>query len=86
MSKVTTFIRRELRVCFSRQAQPLWFRILKWMVFLALAARYHGASWFWLIVAVCFVAGLGVHFFYRAKTRGWTCSWGGWSDLATGRN
>jgi hypothetical protein len=25
-------IRREARVAFSRRAQPLWFRILKWAI------------------------------------------------------
>ena len=29
-------IKREVRVAFSRNAQPLWFRITKWVVFVGL--------------------------------------------------
>lgn len=76
-------LRRELRVCFSPKAQPLWFRIVKWSVGLAFIARYHGASWFWLVVAVWSVVTFALHFVYRRQTRAWTRPWGGWSDVQT---
>ena len=82
MNTLALTLRRELRVCFSLKAQPLWIRILKWAAIIALTALYHDAPWFWPIVAACVVAGLALHFFYRWKTRAWTRSWGGWNDLA----
>ncbi len=79
--------KRELRVAFSRHAQPVWFRITKWIVFLG------GARWlyrrteqnprvFWRWVLGALLAGLLLHSVYRYKTRGWTQPWGGWHDLA----
>ena len=74
-------LRRELRVCFSLKAQPLWVRILKWAAVLAFTLRFHNARWFWPALAACFVAGLCLHFFYRWQTRAWTRAWGGWNDV-----
>lgn len=81
MNTFSALVRREIRVALSLKAQPLWFRVLKWVALLAFAVRYHAASWFWPSVAVCFVAALGLHFFYRWKTRAWTRPWGGWNDV-----
>ncbi len=40
----------ELRVAFSRDAQPVWFRVAKWVIFLTVSRRLHGTRWFriWL--------------------------------------
>jgi hypothetical protein len=78
-------LKREARVAFSLRVQPLWFRLLKWTILLGLIkrARTRPAIWRWL--AGLTVAGLGLHLFYRAKTRGWTRPWGGWHDLAAVR-
>ncbi len=75
-------MKRELQVAFSRNAQPLWVRIVKWMVILWATWRYHHtrAYRFWAVGTV--VAGLTVHFFIRHKTHGWTKPWGGWNDPA----
>ena len=81
MSSIAHLLRRELRVCFSLKAQPLWIRLVKWTVVLVLTARYHDAPWFWSGVAACFVVGLGLHFVYRWQTRAWTRPWGGWNDV-----
>ncbi len=81
MNTFTALVRREMRVALSLKAQPLWFRILKWVAFLAFTARYHAATWFWPVMAVCFVAALCLHFLYRWTTRAWTRSWGGWNDV-----
>lgn len=85
MSALSHTLRREFRVAFSLKAQPLWFRILKWLAILAVVVGYHGAPWFWLLIAACFSAALGIHFLYRWKTRAWTHGWGGWKDLEAGR-
>lgn len=78
-------VRRELRVAFSKRAQPVWFRIVKWSVLIVLIWKFHASSRFWWILLGVFIAGLPVHFFYRWKTRGWTQPWGGWNDVEAGR-
>jgi hypothetical protein len=74
-------IKKELRVAFSRGTQPVWFRIAKWVIFVAVSKRLHGTRWFraWILGGV--LAGLTLHFVYRWKTRGWTEPWGGWDDI-----
>jgi hypothetical protein len=81
----TNTIKRELRVAFSRRAQPVWFRIIKWLVFLSVVRRLRGTKWLWVWIAGAALAGLAVHFTYRRKTRGWTQPWGGWNDVEAGR-
>ncbi len=78
---VPDVIRKELKVTFSRDAQPLWFRIAKWVIFMAVSTRLRGTRWFrvWALGGV--LAGLTLHFIYRWKTRGWTEPWGGWADI-----
>jgi hypothetical protein len=78
-------LRRELRVAFSLRAQPIWFRVIKWMVLLTLAALYWRAAWFWWLIGGLFVAGMALHMYYRHKTHRWTRAWGGWDDLEAGR-
>jgi hypothetical protein len=78
-------IESELRVAFSRKAQPVWFRIVKWVVFLSVARRLRATKWFRVWIAGAALAGLAVHLTYRWKTRGWTRPWGGWKDVEAGR-
>jgi hypothetical protein len=66
-------IQREIEVAFSKHAQPVWFRILKY-VLLAITCYF-----FWIILIVLFVASLCLHFWYRYKTDGWTKSYGMWN-------
>jgi hypothetical protein len=75
-------LKREARVAFSLRAQPLWFRLAKWIVLLGLAQRARTQPMLWRWLLGMGVAGLGLHMFYRAKTHGWTRPWGGWNDLA----
>jgi hypothetical protein len=75
-------IQRELRVAFSLRAQPLWFRLIKWSIFIAITARYRKRSWFPYVVGFGLVGGIALHLFYRKKTENWTRAWGGWSDLS----
>jgi hypothetical protein len=81
MNTFTKLVRREMRVALSLKAQPLWFRVLKWVVLVAFIARYHAASWFCPAAAIGFVTALGLHFLYRWKTRAWSHPWGGWNDV-----
>lgn len=78
-------LRREVRVCFSRRGQPVWFRITKWIVLLTITwfLRRQPGLWFWLLGVAA--AGLSLHLIYRIKTRAWTRPWGGWDDLEAGR-
>ena len=74
-------INREFRVAFSKRAQPLWFRILKWVVLLAVSAMLWSTPYFvWWLLST-FALGMTVHFIFRYRTRGWTQPWGGWNDV-----
>ena len=79
-------LRRELRVAFSRHAQPVWFRVIKWMLIITGIVLFHDRGWFWWTMASLAVAGTLVHFLYRWKTEVWTRAWGGWNDVAAGRD
>jgi len=86
MKTLTQILRRETRVIFSLRAQPLWFRITKWTVAIFLTTRYHAQPWFWPSAGALVAVAFAVHFFYRWQTHGWTRPWGGWNDLAAGRD
>ena len=85
MNPLVRALRREVRVATSLKAQPLWFRIVKWIAILVFATAFHDRSWFWPVIGICSVVAFTVHFLYRWKTRVWTQSWGGWNDLEAGR-
>jgi hypothetical protein len=78
-------IRKEIRVAFSKKAQPLPFRILKWAVFIPLTLFMAGRGLFWPWILGALALSLSVHFFYRYKTRGWTQPYGKWDDIEAGR-
>jgi hypothetical protein len=82
MPSSSTF-RREARVAFSQRAQPLWFRILKWAILIALGVTFWRAPLFWVCLLAAFVLSLALHYFWRWKTKGWTQPRGGWSDVET---
>ena len=74
-------LKREFRVAFSKKAQPVWFRIVKWVVFIGVSAALWRTPYFgWWLVGIT-LAGLTVHFVWRWKTKGWTQPWGGWDDF-----
>lgn len=74
-------IKNELRVAFSRNAQLLWFRVTKWVIFIAVSKRLRGSRWLrvWTFGGV--FAGLTGHLVYRWKPRGWTGPFGVWADI-----
>lgn len=71
-------VAREFEVMFSKETQPIWFRITKWVLYGALAYLLRGKKWFWGWVLGVPVIGMAMHLFYRWKTRGWKESWGGY--------
>ena len=75
----------EARVAFSRKAQPIWFRVLKWTI--AIGVGWYlwrdPHFWWWILAALGF--GVAVHLVWRTKTKRWTQAWGGWSDLDAAR-
>ena len=83
---INPVVRRELRIAFSPRALPVWFRVLKWTCILAGVLAFHDQRWFWWTLAGLAAAGTRLHFFYRRKTQGWTRAWGGWNDVAAGRD
>jgi hypothetical protein len=67
-------LRREWRVAFSKKGQSIPARLTKWTLFVAIAAALRQSSVFWLWTAGLPLLCIGVHFFYRWGTRGWTRS------------
>ncbi|MBI2929565.1 MAG: hypothetical protein HYY24_28205 [Verrucomicrobia bacterium] len=85
MNALAQALRREGRVAFSRRAQPAWFRVLKWIVILAVTVAVYPTGWFWMWLGGSTTLALSLHCLYRFKTRTWTRPWGGWNDLEAGR-
>lgn len=74
-------MKRELRVAFSRKAQPVWFRITKWIVIIGISALLWRKPTFWFWILGALGLGLTVHIVWRWQTKGWTRPWGGWDDV-----
>jgi hypothetical protein len=85
MNTLSASLRCERRVAFSKHAQPVWFRVAKWIIFagVAIALFHTRLFWYWLVGLP--MLGLCVHFLYRSKTHCWRRPWGGWDDLDAGR-
>jgi hypothetical protein len=79
-------LKREMRVAFSRRAQPVWFRVLKWVVIVGATAMFWRSRSFWLWMLGFFALSLTLHFIWRWKTKVWTQPWGGWNDIEAGRD
>jgi hypothetical protein len=74
-----------MRVASSRKAQPVWFRIVKWMLFIGISALLWATPYFWWWILGILSLSLTVHFVWRWKTKGWTRPWGGWKDVEAAR-
>ncbi|MBK8244126.1 MAG: hypothetical protein IPK88_11930 [Saprospiraceae bacterium] len=69
---------REFEVAFSRSAQPLWFRLIKYLILGSLILCFWKSQLFLKIIAIIFILSLTVHFWVRYKTKAWTQSYGLW--------
>jgi hypothetical protein len=70
-----------MQVALSRRAQPLWFRVLKWVIAISISVLLWRGAYFWFWIIGALALGLTVHSIWRWKTKGWTQPWGGWNDL-----
>jgi len=73
-----TILKRELEVAFSKHAQPVWFRIVKYVVIGLIIYFFWGTRFIWYFFSIMLVVGLVLHFWFRHKTKGWTKSYGMW--------
>jgi hypothetical protein len=78
-------VKREIRVALSKKAQPVWFRLVKWVVIISVGTLLWRTAYFWWIVLGTVAAATILHAVWRWKTKGWTQPWGGWDDLESGR-
>lgn len=76
--QLSKILRREYEVAFSKNAQPNWLRVLKYLVLLGFMYFFWSYTLFWIILAIVLILSLCVHFWYRYKTAAWTKSYGGW--------
>jgi len=74
----TNKFKRELEVAFSKHAQPLWLRVLKYTAIVCYFYFFWGTDWLWIVFSITMFLGLALHLWYRYKTKGWTKSFGGW--------
>ncbi|MFM9943698.1 MAG: hypothetical protein ACKVQB_00550, partial [Bacteroidia bacterium] len=72
-------IKRELEVAISKHSQPVWFRIMKYIVLGILIYLLWGSLWLWIVLGVLLIFSLSLHFCYRYKTAGWSKSYGMWN-------
>ena len=78
-------LQRELRVATSLRAQPLWFRVVKWVVAIVAIAMLWRSTYFWWWIAGATALSVTVHLIWRWKTKGWTQPWFGWHDVEAGK-
>jgi len=75
----------EWRIATSPRAQPAWFRLLKWAVILSVVWYYWAAPYLWWSLGAALIVAVGLHMFWRMKTKRWTQRWWGWNDVTIGR-
>ncbi len=71
-------IKREIEVAFSKHSQPVWFRILKYILLGFILYFFWSSKLLWIILLTLFAFAMLLHFWYRYKTQGWTKSYGLW--------
>jgi len=71
-------IKREAEVVLSKHSQPVWFRILKYILLGFFIYFAWGNKFLWKYIAGMVIIAILLHFWYRYKTKGWTRSYGGW--------
>lgn len=73
----------EARVALSRRVQPHWFRVVKWIVIVAVVRYLWDRPSFWWWIGGTSALAISLHLLWRVKTRAWTRPWGGWDDVET---
>jgi hypothetical protein len=71
-------VKREIEVAFSKHAQPVWLRVLKYIILLTLLYFFWKSKLFWIVFFIVCVLAFGLHFWVRYKTNGWTKDYGLW--------
>ena len=71
-------IKKELEVAFSKHSQPIWFRLLKYILLGGVLFLFWGSPLLWIVLISLFVIAMLLHFWYRYKTKVWTKSYGMW--------
>lgn len=84
--RIPEIIRRELEIVFAKDAQPVWFRIAKYLLLALLIYLFWGSKIIWIIILTIVTFSLMVHFWFRYKTNGWTTSYGPWKMDKAKRN
>ena len=69
-------IKREIEVALSKHSEPVWFRILKYVLLSIILYFFWGSKLLWIILLILFAFALLLQFWYRHKTHGWTKSYG----------
>ena len=78
------WIKREAYIVVKGQSRQ--FRIVKWIILIIFGALIYvifGGKMLGQIILLLTVAGIGVHFFFRWKTHGWTRDWGLYKAIKT---
>ena len=68
-----------MEVAFSKNSQPVWFRVMKYILLGILIYFTWRKPFFWWMIAALLIISLVIHFYYRYKTKGWTRSFGMWN-------
>jgi hypothetical protein len=71
-------IKREMEVAFSKNAQPAFVKVLKYLILGIVIYLLWGTKVISVILTTLFTVALAVHFWCRYNTEGWTESFGGW--------
>ncbi len=69
-------IKRELEVAFSKHSQPVWFRIVKYILIGSFCYFLWGTQLLWNILNSTLAMCTAMHFWFRYKIAGWTKSHG----------
>ncbi len=78
MPDIKKTLLREFKVAFSLKTQPLYFRVAKWLIIMAVVFLLRRVIHPALLLGILTTAGLMLHFYIRFKTDGWKKSYGGW--------
>ena len=76
-----TELMRDVRVAVSPRAQPVWFRVVKWVAAIGVSVVLWRTRYFWWWLGGAVALSLSLHMLWRWKTNGWRQPWAGWDDV-----